>query len=400
MAINKAEDLVLQLCTKSFLSLWSYHAPQGKDRGKELCDILVICDPDVIIFSVKEIKAPDTGDEIVDWQRWRRRAIKESVDQIYGAERFINTSLKVITKEGKDGLLFPDKPVRVIHRVAVALGSEGKFPIELGDFGRGFVHVFDEVSLNAIMQELNTITDFVEYLRTKESLIRTGPKPIMAGEEDLLALYLAKNREFPENTDVLIIDNNFWDEFRASDEYKTKKEADKASYGWNGLIETLCEHIIGGTLEFGNTLSEGEMAIRQMARENRFQRRSLYKAFSEFLLSSTKIHSRMLLSPSGTKYVFLACSTDVLRRHRVAELGARCFVARGLSPDCTTVVGIATEQYVRGQGFSLDICYLHSPNWTPENQAEASRLQEEFGWFVKPEVTHVTEDEYPTSAQG
>ncbi|MBE9591950.1 MAG: NERD domain-containing protein, partial [Proteobacteria bacterium] len=121
--MNKSEDLVSKLCTKSFLSLWSYSNPRGKDSSKELCDILVVCEPDVIVFSVKEINLTNSGDMSVRWLRWRKKAIEDSCKQIYGAERRISESANVITKEGKVGLSFPHVSCRRIHRVAIALGS-------------------------------------------------------------------------------------------------------------------------------------------------------------------------------------------------------------------------------------------------------------------------------------
>ena len=54
--MNESEKYVADICTKSFLSLWCYANPQGRSSGKELCDFLVICDPDVVIVSVKDIK--------------------------------------------------------------------------------------------------------------------------------------------------------------------------------------------------------------------------------------------------------------------------------------------------------------------------------------------------------
>ena len=68
----------------------------------------------------------------------------------------------------------------------------------------------------------------------------------------------------------------------------------------------------------------------------------------------------MAPSPSGIVYVFLARPRGVDRKERVAELRNRCFVARGLNKDAVTVIGIATEQYVRGEGFSLDVAHLIS----------------------------------------
>jgi hypothetical protein len=92
---------------------------------------------------------------MTDWKRWHKRAIAESVQQIYGAERWIKTATGVIRHDDLPGLALPGQSVRRVHRVAVALGSEGKVPIRFGDFGKGFVHVFDERSLAIIMDELN-----------------------------------------------------------------------------------------------------------------------------------------------------------------------------------------------------------------------------------------------------
>lgn len=200
--MTKSEELVYNLCTRSFLSLWSYPNPQGKN-GKELCDILVVCEPDIIIFSVKEVAFKDTGDS-VGWERWRRTAIDESCSQIAGAERWIQRNARVITKDGEPGLDFP--VCSRLHRIAVALGSQGKVPMTFGDFGRGFVHVLDEESLNTLMGELDTISDFVKYLVDKEAFYRAGKLTLFdgGGEEDLLALYLASGRKFPEEPDLIV----------------------------------------------------------------------------------------------------------------------------------------------------------------------------------------------------
>ena len=65
--------------------------------------------------------------------------------------------------------------------VAVALGSDGAVGFEQGDFGKGFVHILDDRSLQIVMEELDTITDFVEYLLAKEALISSGATPLVTG---------------------------------------------------------------------------------------------------------------------------------------------------------------------------------------------------------------------------
>jgi len=58
-AVTNSEQFVYEVCQKSFLSLWSYVNPRGREPGKELCDVLVVCDPHVIVISVKEVVLKD-----------------------------------------------------------------------------------------------------------------------------------------------------------------------------------------------------------------------------------------------------------------------------------------------------------------------------------------------------
>lgn len=196
------EAFVHSVCRRSFLSLWSYASPQGRTAGKELCDILVVCDPDVIIFSVKEVKPKAEAPDEVRFQRWVRGAVDESVKQIYGAERFIqsNRHAHVVREDGSSGLAYPPATHRRIHRVAVALGGDDHFPVPYGEFGKGFVHVFDERSFRIVLSELDTITDFVEYLTRKEDLLAPNREVLFGLEEDLLAIYLHQNRCSPRPT--------------------------------------------------------------------------------------------------------------------------------------------------------------------------------------------------------
>ena len=79
---------------------------------------------------------------MVGWRRWRKKAIEQSASQIYGAERWLGSAMHVTRSDGSQGLALPPLSERRVHPVAVALGSKGQAPIELGDFGKGFVHVF------------------------------------------------------------------------------------------------------------------------------------------------------------------------------------------------------------------------------------------------------------------
>ena len=361
------EAFVHEVCKKSFLSLWSYASPQGRTAGRELCDILVLCEPDVIIFSVKEVKPKMTASDDLRFQRWVRGAVDESVDQIYGAERFIASGKhsRVVREDGLEGLPYPDKALRRIHRVAVALGGDEHFSVPFGDFGKGFVHVFDERSFSIVTSALNTITDFVEYLSKKQELFSTRTDVQFGLEEDLLAVYLHGNRTFPR-ADLLLIEDGAWTQFIEKPQVKAKEAADQGSYIWDRLIERIARDAAARNMLVERSLGEDESVLRIIARENRFNRRVLGQSLKSFFEASTAntVRSRMVASLSGVGYVFLAAPRDEDRGKRNEELSVRCFIARAQLDYCETIIGIGTEQKTGERGASWDLHLLSIPDFT------------------------------------
>lgn len=60
MPVTPSEILVTRLARRSFLSLWSESNPLAR-RGKELCDLLVVCHPDVVIVYDAKAATPKVG---------------------------------------------------------------------------------------------------------------------------------------------------------------------------------------------------------------------------------------------------------------------------------------------------------------------------------------------------
>ncbi len=388
---------MFSVCRESFLSLWSCANPRGKTTGKELADILVVCDPDIVLVSVKEIGLSITADPAVQRQRWWKKAIEQSADQLYGADRILRGSKNVVLADGTEGLAIPPPDRLRVHRIAVALGSEGKVPLKFGDFGKGFVHVLDERSFTVLLRELDTITDLTTYLTRKEQFLGKT-SPIFEREEDLLAFYLKYQRSFPE-ADVIILDSDLWTTFSSGADYRKRRELDQASYMWDRLIETISIDLQVDKFGFGSGVRDAEIGLRVMAREDRFSRRILGKQFRKFLDRTETIRARMMPAPSGIVYVLLACPHDTGRQIRTDELQLRCFVARGLFPKAQTVIGIATERHERGKGYSLDLTCLHQATWTTEDQERMEGIQKDLGYFVNPTQTTAHEDEYPTTKE-
>lgn len=221
--------------------------------------------------------------------------------------------------------------------------------------------------------------------------------PFLAGEENLLAFYLHNERKLPENYDVVMLEGDLWNSLIKKPGYQKRKEQNKISYLWDHIIEDIASDILKEKLEFSSSPGSAEKVLRVMAKEDRFNRRILGERFAEFikLSSENKVRLRYARSPSSIIYVLLAIPHTIDRKYRRAELGIRCFIARGLNLDCITIIGIATEQSNPGVGHSFDLCYLHLPKWGKKHQVRMEQLRIESGFFAHPEKTKAHEDEYP-----
>jgi len=395
---DPSEEFVFRLCRHSFLSLWSYGNPRRVGGDKELCDILVVCEPHLVIFSVKNIRLDDMVDPQVALERWWKKAVRESAKQLYGAERNMARAKAITKSDGSEGLPLPDLKDRKVHRVSVSLGAQNRLSISSGDFGKGFVHVWDEGFVSIVLKELDTITDFIEYLEEKEKLATQYPGIIVeGGERNLLAIYIFNGRRFPQEPPPIHLHGNYWKELESNVHYQQRIEADKSSYLWDRLIEHLTTFVLTDKMEFGKTLSENENVLRYLARENRFARRLLSDAFKEFLeiAEACEVRARMTASSSGVGYVFFAPPPEYERELRIAELGNRCFVARNELSNCMTIVGIGTNVKRATQGFAIDLYLLSVPVWNDKQRRHAEQMKAALEYFKAPRVKIDQTDEYP-----
>jgi hypothetical protein len=367
--VTAAERYLKELCNRSFLSLWSHSSifrDQGKTApsgdGKEVCDLLVIFQDDIIIFSDKDCAFPDTGRLELDWCRWFRKAILKSADQVWGAERWIKTNPDRLYLDRRCTQPFPiqvpDLTKARFHRVIVAHDSAGRCRQHLGGSGslmlvpritgsahiapeaegftpfavgqihpdKGYVHVLDDTTLDILLTTLDTITDFVSYLNKKESLINSGRLLFAAGEEDLLAFYLSKLNSQGEHDFVLPgdyhgvgIDEGHWEDFVRSPQRRAHLEADKISYAWDALIEKFSYHAISGTSYSMSHqgLADQEKIFRFFAREPRTRRRMLAKAIISLLEATPRTRRATRLIPS------IPCRRSLLRFCRRSALAVR-----------------------------------------------------------------------------
>jgi hypothetical protein len=462
--VTRTERYLNKLCERTFLSLWSYpgvYRDQGRtvtsQQGKEVCDLLVVFDRHVIIFSDKDCKFPRTGDLKQDWCRWFRRAVWDSARQIWGAERWIKDNPTRLFLDRNCTRPFPenipDISTAFYHRVVVAhdvssryhevTGTRGGLPIFPGIIGqghfepslgeirpfmvgqvepaRGYVHVVDDFSLDVVLGTLDTATDFIRYLEKKEQLIESGKLHGAVGEENLLAIYLWNvdqhgERDFivpPGSTSIFAPDGS-WTWFQASPVRAFQVATERTSYLWDRMIERCSAHIISGTAlrPPGSSIADIEKLVRLMSREPRRRRTQIADAIIELFKKIKDKASTLrvigVVQPSilgDPYYVFLLCNRpdglpeETFQKGRRCLLYEYCMVTKLTYPDAQDIVGYATGAYA-DVVCSEDAVYLDARNWTDEQEAQAFAYQRKLGLLTPEGQAHESDLKYPEQPVG
>jgi hypothetical protein len=429
--ITPSEKILADLCDTSFLTLWSY-PNLFKKRGKELCDLLVIFGDDVIIFSDKSCAFPRTGNLTLDWVRWYRKSITDSVHQLSQAERWLRSYPdKVFLDAGCTAPLpieLPRAPSMQVHHVCIALGAteraeeetgkkalkiftckrEERFAIGKIIEAKGWVHVFDENNFPVLLKELSTAADFLEYLKKKEGLFDSGNFIYAESELDLMAYFLWHGREFPIPAAIFKLDPDLWEKVEADPQFLAGRKENEISVFWDRLIEYLTHHYMQETLERGNELSvpDYERGVRVMASETRFHRRVLTKCILERAdrAKGGYIGSILPSARLNTHYVLLIGPGDggkdhaAYRKARNEQLYARCIASKAARPATNFIIGLGMD--ARGvKGTSEDFIFMDTSDWSEQRLAAAEKLRQELSLFVdgKTAETKLSESEYPTA---
>lgn len=454
-ALNWSESRLHELCRRTFLSLWSYpgvHKDQGtgggKRGGKEVCDLLVVFEDHVIIFSDKTCTFPSTGRIELDWARWYGRAVTQSVRQLRGAERWIREHPRRLFLDARCEHSFPydlpDPSSAKVHRIVVAGGAAERCQAELGgrgslmlrfgertgdvpqpfcleqpDDGEGFVHVLNEVTLEITLKALDTISDFIGYLTAKERLITSGKQLFAAGEEDLLARYLkhtgpdgTHDFAFPPKFDAILLEEGGWDELLQNPQWTAKRRADEVSYAWDRLIEKFAYFAGTGEAQFadGMGIREFEQGLRFLAREPRVKRRALADSLLGIMAQARPGQERatrvlMPMGPDDPYYVFLALDRPSAVSHedyRVARrelLGSLCLATRARWPEARDIVGIATEP-LDSEDRSEDLLYFDGQDWDEALAEDAEEVRARLGLFSSLRLRQGNLKEYPVGPPG
>lgn len=465
---TESERVLIKLARKAFLSLWSYPnvftdegQKNGKGDGKELCDLLVVFGNDVLLFSDEHCAFQNEKDISLAWSRWYRRAIEKSANQLSGAEAFIKKFPKrvFLDKQCRTALPIelPDASEARYHLLAVTRGSNAAAQKHFGAGGSGtlilftelvgqaahtpypfmvgypldsrrFVHVLDEVSVELLLDELDTVPDLVAYLRAKEALLQQrGRSFFITREEELLAYYLTNLigdehafLQFPADADSVSLIEGGWLAYKSSVQREAKKKADSISYAWDGLIEHHSRLIRAGTAISlhplsGASAAEGaadhERIIRAFAKQDRLSRRTLVGHMNYALQKNDagQIFTRIFVSGGDRAYVFLTVpkpkdmTYSDYRASRVQTLSVYCNAIKDGMPMITEAIGIACEPLCN-EPSSMDFLHVDLSDDMSEEERKLWRAAADDLGILQPKtpvvLSRTGEQRFPTPFAG
>lgn len=430
--------------------MWSYPNPHRDGAtNKEICDLLVVYEDHVLIFSDKRVSWSDQKPPLVAWRRWYKKAIEESAKQIAGAENFIlDNPDRVFTDRKCTQHLpvpLPSRDKAIVHRIIVANGAaeacqkhfkslrgslirssnlvgedhnvengEAVGPFEVGyPLTKGQVfHILDEANLHIVMGLRDTVTDFTQYLSDKEELL-SRMHVRACSEEDLLCMYLSNtgddNRHYfcKEERAALSVGEGFAEQWLTSERYRDQVEQDEVSKVWDDLIDHLAENLQAEPSQPSKeTRSNMARALQLMAGQNRTQRRILGEALLTLLQKPLLggRNARIILGqPDEPTFVFLVLdhppnvSEDDYIQLRHDMLHGYALVAKDKAT-ASPVVAMATNA-PRGVGEMTSLAYYEAGPVEGDMKAEMEALADALKIMQESEFFHTRAEEFPRPTQ-
>lgn len=422
---NIGEDFVNGLAYNSFLEYWCYPSPKDENGDKkEICDLLVLFGESVIIISVKNYEFKDF------YSRYFRRTIDKAVKQIYGAERkLFSTDKEIFIKHPKREIeRFPKEKIKNIYRVIVNLGEGVRFyPFNKETQDEKFITLLDKEAFQTIVQELDTIPDFLEYLQKREDLFSDKTVTILPGEEDdfptdtskqffeyaqqfnptekqeilisgtehdILASYLKNKRTFPEyiqsdeyNGMFVQLDGN-WAEFNQLKQVKEKRDLDKNSYFLDELVKReILTKLNENSIELATAIMSFNRFNRRVISNNFFQFFDLYKDEKD------NFFARRYADFDGVGIVFAFYAQEMPQEmvNTLLEITLDSFSVYSNYKSKSMILIATTNEFKQFKmGLVKDI--LPFPK---EREQQIKKDVETLGWFKNAEEIKFSEKEYP-----
>jgi len=373
------ESIAYDLAQVSFLKDWCFQNPR-LENGKELCDLLIIFDDVMFIWQIKNIKLHSNG-------HYKDADKEKNLRQLIGAYNQIFKHNAKITLQDYGGV---DKTkFNKVFLCSVFMGDTELSSELFKEIDNHLIHIIHRDTLKLIVQELDTVSDFIAYYNTKEQLNKTNRMLINGGEKELLAFYLMNNRDIELKGDFTFMDEGLWDDLQAHPQHIAKKKANVYSKLWDHVIEAISE-------ESKLQLVDSKQLIVELLRPTRFFRRVLSRGFFEMIImcqeQSIITWNRYIyvkeIDHTVYCFVYVDASKGVSQEEASILLENGCMVATYLNPVAKLTVGIAYIQNDKLHSFSA--VYYKGP--APTKEAYEHYRKKSGRSLI---VSNANENEYP-----
>ena len=387
---DNGEDYVNQLAYKSYLKYWCYPNPLDiNGNNKEICDLLILFRDILIIISVKNHNYNG------DYEKYKRKVIDKSSSQLNGAYRKLFTTQKAmhIMHPDREVELFEPDKYKQIYKLTINVGEQFEY-YELGEQieNKGFINILNKDTFEVIIQELDTIKDFVEYLNARERLLMSGKLlDVKCQEKDLLAKFLTNARRFPidygssEFKEMISNLEGAWANYALSNKVKLKREANKVSYFIDDLVQS-------DILKLPN----GEILARELMNLGRIERRQLAKSLFSLVAKYEKedeILARQYSEYNGIGHLLIYYPPNQ-KEEEVDWIIQRAMEIYSFKTNfCEKeIIVIAATNGLKRWKFGM---FKAEPPITIEAKKYLDKLIEDFGWFKDMHAYRHEEKEYP-----
>jgi len=420
---NIGEEFVNEVAFNSFIEYWCY--PNPKDEygdKKEICDLLILFDDNLIIISVKNYEFKDF------YSRYFRQTIEKAKKQIYGAERkLLNSNNEIYIKHPKREIeRFPKERIKNIYRLIINLGEGVRFyPFNQETKDEKFITILDKEAFQTIVRELDTIPDFLEYLKKREDLFANKTVIILPGEEndfsfdttqqffeytqynpnekqsilisgtehDILAQYLKNTHTFPdyfskEYNGMFVQLDGSWEDFNQNKQVKLKRERDKNSYFLDELVK---REVLTNINENSIELATAIMSF------NRFNRRvistNFLHFFDQYKDKKGDFLARRYADFNGVGVVFAFYPQEMLQEmvNTLLDIALDSFCIYSNYKSKSMILIATTNEFKQ---FKLRLMKDIIP-FPKEKELQVKRDVELLGWFSNHQMFNITEKEYP-----
>jgi len=403
---KEIEALVGELSSRAFLEDFVVPNPeytQNNGLRKEASDFVVPFGEVMLAYQVKsktELK-PGSEKTEIDYQR-----INKIITKGIGQLKTINSAVKAKQIEklvNSRGIELPFEPTAIskLHGlVLIELIGEDAFPEdERTALYGGYtykhempIHIFRLDYYRRIVDEVDTLPDFIDYLETRAKFYEKGILMPLTEEKDFLAFYKTNPDLVTEvlegKCDYLHIHEGYWDSYQSAsaEDIRKRNEFNRPSYVVDSIISQLHKSlgfdtgvdVLAGRVRHDQGTVQNYIAgVTELSKMNRLTRRVVGSKYLERMKKADKTghgHS-LIMNPSDNSAV-LVLSTNRSRQERANAIYNLCAVAYCML-NLTRIIGIVTEP-LTVPGRSYDIIVLDGVEFE-ESPDLKERFEEMFG---------------------